>query len=147
MPWSSCPHARDIFCRVVRCGSRRVVGLGFGAAYRRVHGRAGWNTRPELDQRRRRARSFLFNVVAFALVEVPLLGYLAAPDKTRALIAALHDWIRSRRLRAIAPLLAAAGCFLDRGRGKRPLRRCVHINRVAHRQPPVHHCSELRHPG
>ena len=53
----------------------------------------------------------VFNVVAFALVEVPLLGYLAAPDKTRALIAALHDWIRSRRLRAIAHLLAAAGCF------------------------------------
>jgi Sap, sulfolipid-1-addressing protein len=55
----------------------------------------------------------VFNVVAFALVEAPLLGYLAAPDKTRALIAALHDWVRSRRLRAIviAPLLAAAGCF------------------------------------
>ena len=65
--------------------------------------------RPELDQRRRRARSLLFNVVAFALVEVPLLGYLAAPDKTRALIAALHDWIRSRRLRAYCTPTGSGG--------------------------------------
>jgi hypothetical protein len=53
-----------------------------------------------------------FNVVALALVEIPLIGYLAAPDKTRALMAALHDWIRSRRRRNVAALLAAAGCFM-----------------------------------
>lgn len=53
-----------------------------------------------------------FNVVAFALVEIPLIGYLAAPDKTRAAMAALHGWIRSRRRRDAAALLAAAGCFV-----------------------------------
>ena len=53
-----------------------------------------------------------FNVVAFALVEIPLIGYLAAPDKTRAAMAALHGWIRSRRRRDVAALLAAAGCFV-----------------------------------
>jgi hypothetical protein len=53
-----------------------------------------------------------FNVVAFALVEIPLVSYLIAPDKTRALMAALHDWIRSRRRREVAALLAAAGCVM-----------------------------------
>jgi hypothetical protein len=53
-----------------------------------------------------------FNVVAFALVEIPLVSYLIAPDKTRALMAALHNWIRSRRRREVAAVLAAAGCVM-----------------------------------
>jgi len=53
-----------------------------------------------------------FNVVAFALVEVPLLAYVAAPDRTRALMIALNDWIRARRRLEVAALLAAVGCFL-----------------------------------
>ncbi len=52
----------------------------------------------------------MFNVVAFALVEIPLLAYLAAPDKTRSSVAAVQDWIRSGRRRAA--LLAAVGCVL-----------------------------------
>ena len=55
---------------------------------------------------------FAFTVVAFALVEMPLLSYLAAPDKTRAMMAALNDWIRSRRRRDVAVLLAVAGCVM-----------------------------------
>lgn len=54
----------------------------------------------------------MFNVVAFALVELPLLAYLVAPDKTRARMAALNDWIRSRRRREVAALLAGVGCVL-----------------------------------
>ena len=54
----------------------------------------------------------MFNVVAFALVEAPLLAYLLAPDKTRALMTALHEWIRSRSPRAVAALLAGLGCVL-----------------------------------
>jgi DNA-binding LytR/AlgR family response regulator len=53
-----------------------------------------------------------FNVVAFALVEVPLLAYVIAPDRTRALTAALHNWIQTRRRLEVAALLAAAGCLL-----------------------------------
>ena len=52
----------------------------------------------------------MFNVVAFALVEIPLLAYLAAPDKTRMSVAAVQDWIRSGRRRAA--LLATVGCVL-----------------------------------
>jgi Sap, sulfolipid-1-addressing protein len=54
----------------------------------------------------------MFNVVAFAFVEIPLLGYLAAPDRTRALMTALNDWIGARRRRAVAALLAGLGCAL-----------------------------------
>jgi hypothetical protein len=53
-----------------------------------------------------------FNVVAFALVEIPLLAYLIAPDRTRALTTALHNWIQTRRRLEVAALLAAVGCLL-----------------------------------
>lgn len=53
-----------------------------------------------------------FNIVAFALVEVPLLAYVVAPARTRALMTALHDWVRARRRLEIAVLLAAVGCLL-----------------------------------
>jgi hypothetical protein len=52
----------------------------------------------------------MFNVVAFALVEIPLLAYLVAPTKTARAVTALNDWIRSRRRRDVAILLAAIGC-------------------------------------
>jgi hypothetical protein len=52
----------------------------------------------------------MFNVVAFALVEIPLLAYLLAPKTTAMSMTALHNWIRSRRRLEVAILLAAAGC-------------------------------------
>jgi hypothetical protein len=52
----------------------------------------------------------MFNVVAFALVEIPLLAYLLAPKATARSVAVLHDWIRSRRRRDVAILLSAIGC-------------------------------------
>jgi hypothetical protein len=51
----------------------------------------------------------LFLVVAFALVEVPLLAYALAPRRTRASMTALHSWIRSRRRVEVACALAALG--------------------------------------
>lgn len=54
----------------------------------------------------------MFNIVAFALVEIPLLAYLLAPRTTRTSMAALHDWIRSRRRIEVATLLAGVGCVL-----------------------------------
>jgi hypothetical protein len=53
-----------------------------------------------------------FNVVAFALVEIPLLCYLVAPERTRAAMSALHDGLRSQGRRGVAVLLAAVGCVL-----------------------------------
>ncbi len=57
-----------------------------------------------------------FNVVAFALVEIPLLAYLLAPERTFTAVTALHEWIRSRRRRDVAIALAVIGCaFLAAG--------------------------------
>ena len=53
-----------------------------------------------------------FNVVAFALVEIPLVSYLLAPDRTRVAMDRLHGWLRSRRRRDVAALLAAIGALL-----------------------------------
>jgi hypothetical protein len=53
-----------------------------------------------------------FNVVAFALVEIPLVAYLVAPGRTRAAMEGLHAWLRSRRRRDVAGLLAAIGAVL-----------------------------------
>jgi Sap, sulfolipid-1-addressing protein len=52
----------------------------------------------------------MFNVVAFALIEIPLLAYLFAPEATAKSVTALHNWIRSRRRREVATVLAAVGC-------------------------------------
>ena len=54
----------------------------------------------------------LFNVVAFALVEIPLLAYLVAPDRTHATLSALYDWLRRQGRRGVSALLAAGGCVL-----------------------------------
>lgn len=54
----------------------------------------------------------LFNVVAFALVEIPLLCYLVAPERTRATVLSLHDWLRSNGRLGVSALLAVVGCVL-----------------------------------
>src|SRR5690349_15449384 len=54
----------------------------------------------------------VFNTVAFGLVEMPLVCYLVAPDRTRAMLSAVQGWLRSRRRRALTVLLAAVGCVL-----------------------------------
>lgn len=57
-----------------------------------------------------------FNVVAFAMVEIPLLSYLFAPKRTLVWMAGLHAWLRSRSRRDVAAILAAAGvCMIGIG--------------------------------
>jgi Sap, sulfolipid-1-addressing protein len=54
----------------------------------------------------------LFNVVAFALVEIPLLAFLVAPDRTRATLSALYGWIRARGRLGVAAMLTVVGGML-----------------------------------
>lgn len=54
----------------------------------------------------------MFNIVAFALVEIPLLAYLVAPERTLAAMTTLHGWIRARQRREVAALLAVVGGVL-----------------------------------
>lgn len=53
-----------------------------------------------------------FNVLAFALVEIPLLACLVAPDATRRFMTGLNAWVRQRRPGQVAVLLAAVGGVL-----------------------------------
>lgn len=53
-----------------------------------------------------------FQVVAFAFVEIPLAAYLVAPQRTVARMTALNEWLRSRRRREVAILLAIVGGVL-----------------------------------
>ena len=54
----------------------------------------------------------MFNIVAFALVEIPLLCYLVAPERTRAALDALHRRLRSNGRLGVAALIAVIGCVL-----------------------------------
>jgi Sap, sulfolipid-1-addressing protein len=53
-----------------------------------------------------------FNIVAFTLVGLPLITYVAAPHKTLRFTAALHAWLRSLSRRDAAALVATAGCVM-----------------------------------
>ncbi|MGO9383173.1 MAG: GAP family protein [Mycobacterium sp.] len=53
-----------------------------------------------------------FNLVAFTVAEIPLISFLAAPQKTRVFMAALQTWLRSRSHRDAAVLVAAGGCLM-----------------------------------
>lgn len=54
----------------------------------------------------------MFNAVAFTLIEIPLLAYLVAPDRTHAVMRRLHHVIRARRRNGVAALLAVVGTVL-----------------------------------
>lgn len=54
----------------------------------------------------------LFNVVSFAIVEIPLIGFLFAPDETRARVAQFYGWIYDHRRSVIAGIAGAVGVFL-----------------------------------
>lgn len=54
----------------------------------------------------------LFQVIAFTLVEAPLIAYLVAPQRTLTAMTSLNAWIRARRRREVAALLAVVGAVL-----------------------------------
>jgi hypothetical protein len=58
------------------------------------------------------AALMMFNVVAFALVELPLVAYVVAPKRTLAKMDALNAWIRLNHRRYLAALAAIVGCVL-----------------------------------
>jgi hypothetical protein len=50
--------------------------------------------------------------VMLAVVEIPLISYLATPAQTQAVMLQLHNWIGLRRRRILAVLVAVAGGLL-----------------------------------
>ena len=56
--------------------------------------------------------ALMFTVVAFTVVEVPLISYLATPAKTLAVVQRLNDWISERRHAIPAVVVGACGVLL-----------------------------------
>ena len=54
----------------------------------------------------------LYTVVALAFAEIPIVSYLAAPARTSAVMARVHDWVRARRRVVVGGIVAALGVFL-----------------------------------
>lgn len=54
----------------------------------------------------------MFTVVAFAMVEIPLIAYLFAPERTRVAMGRLNGWFATHRRQALAVTLAVIGCIL-----------------------------------
>jgi hypothetical protein len=53
-----------------------------------------------------------FNLVMFALLELPLLGFVLAPDRTRELVGRLHDWLGRQRRMIVVVVSGAIGLYL-----------------------------------
>jgi hypothetical protein len=56
--------------------------------------------------------ALLFTLVAFTVVEVPLITYLTSPAQTLAVVRRLNDWISPRRQAIPAVVIGAIGCTL-----------------------------------
>jgi hypothetical protein len=54
----------------------------------------------------------VFTVIALAFIEIPLVAYLAMPEKTQAVALRLSDWIRAHRRRIFETIFAVMGVVL-----------------------------------
>jgi Sap, sulfolipid-1-addressing protein len=53
-----------------------------------------------------------FNLIMFALIELPLIGFALAPDRTRELTGKLHAWMAAHRRMLIVSLTGVIGTYL-----------------------------------
>jgi hypothetical protein len=53
-----------------------------------------------------------FNVIQFALIELPLIGLVVVPDRTQSMTEKLHDWLTAHRRILIIILAGAVGAYL-----------------------------------
>ena len=56
--------------------------------------------------------ALMFTLVAFTVVEVPLIGYLTTPTKTLAVVRRLNEWIRTRQQVIPSVLIGVVGALL-----------------------------------
>jgi hypothetical protein len=57
----------------------------------------------------------VFMLVGYAIAEVPLICYLAAPAKTRAVVTRLHGWLRAHARPVFLAFLSAFGVIMIAG--------------------------------
>jgi hypothetical protein len=53
-----------------------------------------------------------FNVIMFAFVEVPLVGFLVAPERTNALVEKFNAWLHQNIRHLLAWLALAVAAYL-----------------------------------
>jgi Sap, sulfolipid-1-addressing protein len=53
-----------------------------------------------------------FNLIMFALIELPLVGFLVAPERTRSLTERLNRWMTDHRRTLITLVAGAGGAYL-----------------------------------
>ena len=58
------------------------------------------------------AAALVFTVVAFTIVEIPLVTYLTAPKRTLAVVRRINEWISARRHAIPAVVIAVVGISL-----------------------------------
>ena len=54
----------------------------------------------------------VFNVVAFALAEIPIVSFWAAPEATRKRVDQLYDWMNAHHRLVVATLAGVVGIYL-----------------------------------
>jgi hypothetical protein len=54
----------------------------------------------------------VFNLIMFACVEIPLIGYGVAPERTEALVARAHDWLGVHSRQMAVALCGIAAVYL-----------------------------------
>ena len=53
-----------------------------------------------------------FNVIMFALVEIPLVAYVISPQRARAAVDVFNVWLRDHRRPAAIAVAGAVGIYL-----------------------------------
>jgi hypothetical protein len=89
-----------------------VVGLGWGVPPSAVVFGLGVIATSEAAIGAQVSAVIAFVVGMLAVVEVVLVGYLAAPAKTQAVLQQLHDLVRPRRQQVLVAIFALAGVSL-----------------------------------
>jgi hypothetical protein len=58
------------------------------------------------------AEVVVFNLIMFAVAEIPLVSYAAWPDRTREVVTSMNDWLRGHARQLAMVLCFAVGIFL-----------------------------------
>jgi hypothetical protein len=56
--------------------------------------------------------ALFYTLAQLAIVEVPLVSYLAMPERTQAVMLRLHNWVRAHGREILAVILSVMGVFL-----------------------------------
>jgi Sap, sulfolipid-1-addressing protein len=54
----------------------------------------------------------LFNIVAFSLAEIPIVSFWLAPDRTRAFVDRLYEWMTDHHRLIVAGVAGVVGVYL-----------------------------------